>query len=68
MVNVLPKKYLPVVYIYITLLVKKKKILRIITEGIYTYIYMKKDIFDSIFNNICSQKNNKKKKLTTISS
>ena len=37
MVNVLPKKYLPV-YIYITLLVKKKKtILRIITEGIYIY-------------------------------
>ena len=25
MVNVLPKKYLPVVYIYITLLVKKKE-------------------------------------------
>ena len=39
MVNVLPKKYLPVVYIYITLLVKQKKNLRIITEGIYTYIY-----------------------------
>ena len=39
MVNVLPKKYLPVVYIYIALLVKQKKktILRIITEGIYIY-------------------------------